>query len=76
VTRLAEKALLVARSIRKPVSLLALSVQVRLIWVAPEAAADRLAGAAGTVPVAAGVVTEAVLEAGELPALLVAKTRK
>ena len=43
----------------KPVSFAALSVQVRLIWLADAAVAFRLDGAAGTVP---GVVADAVFE--------------
>jgi len=44
----------VERCTAKPVSSLALSVQVRLIWLVPAAAAARLLGAAGAL---AGAVT-------------------
>ena len=43
----------------KPVSFAALSLQVRLIWLADTADALRLDGAAGIVP---GVVADAVFE--------------
>ena len=56
-----------ARSTLKPVSLLELSVQVRLIWLEEAAVALRLPGAAGIVPC---VVAFAMLEALELPAEL------
>ena len=50
VTRLAEKLLVVARSIRNPVSSVELSSQARFIWPALMALAVRLVGAAGGGP--------------------------
>ena len=56
----------------KPVSFAALSLQVRLIWLADTADPLRLDGAAGVVP---DVVADAVFEYAEVPAPLVAATR-
>ena len=55
------------RSILKPSSLLALSVQERLIWLLDAAVAARVEGAAGAV---ADVVALPVFEYPELPPLL------
>ena len=60
------------RSTSKPVSLEALSVQVRWIAVADVAAADSAEGAAGAVT---PVVAFAVLDQAELPPAFTARTR-
>ena len=57
----------VQRSTLKPVSLVELSVQDRLIWLEEADVADRLLGAAGTVP---WVVALVVLEGDESPDVL------
>ena len=62
----------VHRSILKPVSVVELSVQAKLIWVEELAVATRLAGAAGG---ASRVVALAMLEYAEEPKELVAFTR-
>ena len=69
------KPLLVARCTLKPVSLFELSVQDRLTVVAFAATADSPEGALGSVTVAAGVVTVAVFDIGELPDAFEAKMR-
>jgi hypothetical protein len=69
----------VQRSTTKPVSLLELSAQARLIWLVDPAAAVSPDGAAGAelpVPVPlANVVALAVLEYADVPAALKARTR-
>jgi hypothetical protein len=61
------------RSTRKPVSLLELSVQVKVALLPPAVLAWRFDGAAG--PEGAVTVATAVLESGESPTALVARTR-
>ncbi len=56
VTRPEVKVELSARSISKPVSLLALSVHLRLIWLLDAAVAVRPEGAAGVLSAAVAVV--------------------
>ncbi len=65
----------VERSMRKPVSVAAVSVQVRLIWVAVAVTAT-LAGAEGvaTGGAVAGVVTVTVFEGRESPRAFSAST--
>ena len=70
VTRFVRKFEAVARSMRKPVSLVELSIHDRLIWLELAAPAVRLDGAAGIIAVETGVVTVAVLAAVESPAEL------
>ena len=62
----------IARSTVKPVSFIALSVQLKLIWFDETALAARLLGAAGGVP---AVVALAVFEKAEARTLPVARTR-
>ena len=61
------------RSIRNPLSFVALSVQVRLIWLLETTTVARLLGAAGAVW--AWVVALAVFEYAEVPLCLKARTR-
>jgi hypothetical protein len=68
------KPVVVARWILKPTSLLELSVQLRFTWVLFVAIAVRFEGAAGAVS-ADGVVTLAVLDQVEFPAVFLALTR-
>ncbi len=67
------KAELVDRWIVKPVSLVALSVQARLIWLGLTARADRPDGAAGGAR--GSVVAEAVFDHADGPTALNARTR-
>ncbi len=62
------------RSMRKPVSSLALSAQLKSTWATVTAVTIRELGASGTV-VAAGVVISTTLDASESPTALTAKTR-
>ncbi len=61
------------RWIVNPVSLVALSVQVRLIWLGLNAVATRFDGAAGGAR--GSVVAEAVFDQAEGPTALNARTR-
>jgi hypothetical protein len=57
-----------------PVSLLALSIQVRLIWLDEVAVATRLEGAAGTAEPPDVVVPLTSFDGAEFPLLLTAET--
>ena len=67
------KLMFVDRWMVNPVSLVALSVQVRLIWFGLKAVATRFDGAAGGAK--ASVVAEAVFDQAEGPIALNARTR-